>query len=847
VGIDDSSIKGYRMKFRHRIRALSALCFLAVAACALAQAPANDDCAAAVAIVTIPSTLSAPVEAATSEAADPVPACYPAATRASAWWSLAVPVDQQVRIDTTNSTTNTVISIWTGDCGALLPVDCDWNYGVNGSWNHGMVDFFAVAGTTYLVMVSNVFDPDPGAEVVLDIGPGECGPIALALTDATTGAPVLDAHAQLRDTTGGWYLIRDGWTDASGILNLYPIFPSGELDLQISAPGYVVAQRLVTLGPAPQRIDVALAPLAAPRPVPDEPTHLVVAADGGLLTLLPDGTDRRMILAPGADDPTWAPDGSRIAYVAPGQIGGNTWPQIWTVGADGSNPLQITDDASGGYPENLDWLGGSIILYERSGAVTALDVDAPAAVPVSIWSGSTPASCPDGSQFVVPDGQGLRIVRFDGIDVPASVGALAAGIGYSPSWSPDGTRLAFSDASLGDLSLSVVGVNGRGARSVLAIPGQTFEEPTWSPDGNALGFLHRDAAGRFLETVNLDGAERQRILAASVGLNTTLDWAPATPGDVPGDSAPRVVLLAPSGGERVMPGDVVTVRWTASDDHGIASCDLSWSDGVGEWAIASGLAGADRSFAWTVPATPALASATVRVVVHDSVGQSCTDASVHAFTIAGAADPWFSVRLVQPAGGELIHGPATQQVTWEADSSAPLDPFLLELSTDGGFTWSVIDAAIPESDRTFAWDVPPAPASDRAFLRIRAGSWPAATWSRSGQLALNMGAPAAEALRVQKDPSGAVRLTWPAENGASSYDLIRGDLFLVRSQPAQVDLGAVACVADDTVELFAVDATVAAPGEAFFWLVRSNLAGGPGPYGQAADGRPLVPSSGDCP
>ena len=71
-------------------------------------------------------------------------------------------------------------------------------------------------------------------------------------------------------------------------------------------------------------------------------------ADGSheLYTMNADGSGQTPLLASVDEesDPAWSPDGTKIAYVSFPAGGGNV--DVWTVGADGTAPLQLTTDAA---------------------------------------------------------------------------------------------------------------------------------------------------------------------------------------------------------------------------------------------------------------------------------------------------------------------------------------------------------------------------------------------------------------------------------------------------------------------------------------------------------------------
>jgi len=191
----------------------------------------------------------------------------------------------------------------------------------------------------------------------------------------------------------------------------------------------------------------------------------------------------RLTAEPGAEwFPSLSPDGQWLAYS--GEADGNR--DIYLLSVGGHNPINLTE-------------------------ATPADDDQP------VFS-------PDGERIAFRssrDGGGIFVMGRTGEAV-----RRVTRFGFRPTWSPDGTHLAFVTENV-DLNpqsfesrsdLWVAGVNGGQPRQIPVVDATL---PSWSPHGQRIAFTSRGAEVR-VWTVPADGGE---AVAATTG--TARNWSPA--------------------------------------------------------------------------------------------------------------------------------------------------------------------------------------------------------------------------------------------------------------------------------------------------------------------------------
>lgn len=256
-------------------------------------------------------------------------------------------------------------------------------------------------------------------------------------------------------------------------------------------------------------------------------THRTPAGDFDIyLTNLTGSVRQQLTTGPKFDGaPRWSPDGTRIAFTRSEKS--TISERLYIMNADGSAERNLMPDdvADADIPRDPDWLDNDTLVYHRgtgvptglakrsitSGEVTVLTT------PGSGTYDEKPSVSPDGSTvaFLRSKGSNRDLYRAnaDGTNAHPIVTSVA---GYTPTWSPDGTKIAFGRKSPKQKSEIYV-ANADGSNPVqLTSKGLANITPVWSPDGSKIIFVSHVKLGdkRYrheLHRINADGTGQQRL------------------------------------------------------------------------------------------------------------------------------------------------------------------------------------------------------------------------------------------------------------------------------------------------------------------------------------------------
>ena len=184
-----------------------------------------------------------------------------------------------------------------------------------------------------------------------------------------------------------------------------------------------------------------------------------------------------------------APDGTRLGVAQ----GGGTWREPGSLAVLNDDGTCLRDYGRHFF-RGITWSpDGRLIAYGQGfeqlsptsppEGLYVLDTSSPVASPVYLGDGVSPAWHPSGDSIAVTVYDPLQIVLV-GSDGRGSTVLPTGGPDAFPSWSPDGSRLAFARSQPGGWRLFVASASGAGARPLA--PELDVGKPSWSADGRQL-------------------------------------------------------------------------------------------------------------------------------------------------------------------------------------------------------------------------------------------------------------------------------------------------------------------------------------------------------------------------
>ena len=215
--------------------------------------------------------------------------------------------------------------------------------------------------------------------------------------------------------------------------------------------------------------------------------------------------------------------------------------EIYLMDPDGSNMKNLTNHPANDQGPKWSPDGSKIAFYtdrdylsadpkEHSTEIYVMNADGsnPTRITNSFTIDAWPSWSPDGSKIAFQsyrDGnENIYVMNADGTD-PVRLTSHPK-VDYYPAWSPDGSKIAFYSDRDDNLEIYIMNADGSNQTNLSREPLAFDESPSWSPDGTKIAFWSSRVPDYYdVYTMDPDGGNQTRI-TNNPGFDGFPSWSP---------------------------------------------------------------------------------------------------------------------------------------------------------------------------------------------------------------------------------------------------------------------------------------------------------------------------------